>query len=237
MVARSAPGIRRRGARRSSGSQGGRTRTRRPAWARRPRGGGCRGRLGPGHRARRRRPLVGGDDGLEGLPLHRGDTRTRLRLNRCGVSSVAVQPGAEVELDGLVELARVEERVFLLVEGVELGRALIAGQRCGDEDERVGSLGMGKGEVERDPAAERVPDDGRPLDPEVVEEGADVLDVRKGPAGERRLSEAAQVWPYDLIPPDERFHLAVPEPPVADSRVEEDDRGSASAESKAISAP
>ena len=185
------------------------------------RGGG----LGPAHRARRGRPLVGGDNGLERLTLHRADTLPLLRGDRRPIPSVPVQPGPEVEGDRLVDLPGVEQRVLLLVESVELGRAFIAGQGRGDEDERLRPPGIGQGEVERDAAAEGVADERHSLEGEVVEERPDVLDVGERPARERRLAEAPQIRSNDVVPPTKGLDLAVPEPAVAHAGMEEDDRG------------
>jgi len=82
---------------------------------------------------------------------------------------------------------------------------------------------MSEGEVERDPAAERVADEGHARDFEVVEESANVLDVGERPARKRGVAEAAQVEADDEVALSERVELAVPEPPVADAGVEEDD--------------
>lgn len=59
----------------------------------------------------------------------------------------------------------------------------------------------------------------------MVEEGADVLDVRERLARERRLPEAAEVGANDAVALGERRRLPVPEPPVADAGVEQEQTG------------
>ena len=83
---------------------------------------------------------------------------------------------------------------------------------------------MREREVERHAPAERVADERRALDPELVEERAHVLDVGEGDAGERRVAEAAQIGPDDAMLLGELIHEPVPEPPVAHAGVEEDER-------------
>jgi hypothetical protein len=59
----------------------------------------------------------------------------------------------------------------------------------------------------------------------MVEESTDVLDVRERPARERRLAEAAEVRADDAVALGERRRLPVPEPPVADAGVEQEQSG------------
>jgi hypothetical protein len=92
-----------------------------------------------------------------------------------------------------------------------------------DEDERPRPVRVLEGELERDLAAEGVADEGRGLDPQVVEEGCEVVDVGKRTARKRRLAVAAEVVADDEMAVGERGDLPVPEPPVAYRGVEEDD--------------
>jgi hypothetical protein len=57
----------------------------------------------------------------------------------------------------------------------------------------------------------------------MVEERREVVHVGERPARQRRVPVAAQVVANDEVPLGECADLAVPEPPVADGRVEEDD--------------
>jgi hypothetical protein len=79
-------------------------------------------------------------------------------------------------------------------------------------------------DVDRDAPAEGVRDQRDAVDAEVVEERADVVDVGERPAGQRRLSEAAQVRADDAVDFRKGLELAGPEAPVADARVQERDR-------------
>jgi hypothetical protein len=159
----------------------------------------------------------------EGLPLHRPDAPAEIRGHRGRVPAVTVEPGAEGELHRFVELPRVEQGVFLLVEGIQLGRLLVAAERRCEEDERADASGMREREVERHAASEGVADDCGPLQPQMVEERAGVLDVGERAARQRRFPEAAQVRAEDQVPVGERLRLRVPEPPVADACVKQED--------------
>jgi hypothetical protein len=142
-------------------------------------------------------------------------------------ASLPVQPRPQVELDRLVDASGVEQRVLGLVEGVQRGRALEPGQRRRDEDEGADPLGVREREVDRHPAAERVPDHRRALDAELVEKRPGVLHERERPCRERGGAEAAQVRAHDQAARRKRLELAVPQPPVANARVQEQQRGPA----------
>jgi hypothetical protein len=182
-------------------------------------------RLAPGDRSRERGPLVGREDRLERQALHRGQTLADVGRHRRRFRAHPVQPGTDVQLDGLVDLAGVEKCVLLLVQGVERGRPFPAGQGGRDEEEREGALGVGQGEVDRDATPEGIGDEARLGDAQLVEERAEVVDVGERPTRKRRLAVAAQVGSDDEVLLGERLDLAVPEPPVADARVQEDDGG------------
>lgn len=96
-------------------------------------------------------------------------------------------------------------------------------ERRGDEHERPRPPGVLEGEVERDLAAEGVADDAGALDPHVVEESGEVVHIGERPTGQRRVPVAAEVVADDAVPLGERRELPIPEPPVADGGVEEDD--------------
>jgi hypothetical protein len=53
--------------------------------------------------------------------------------------------------------------------------------------------------VQRHASAERVPDHRRPLDPEMVEERAQVAQVRERPAWQGGLSEATEIDADDAV--------------------------------------
>jgi hypothetical protein len=136
-------------------------------------------------------------------------------LRASGISAASRSP---------VDLPRLEERVLLLVEGVERGRAFVARERAVHEDEGADALRVLEREVEADPPAERVPHERGAPDPQMVEERAQILDVGEGTAWKRRLAEPAEIGADDPVALGERLELLVPEAPVADPRVDEDDR-------------
>jgi hypothetical protein len=106
----------------------------------------------------------------------------------------------------------------------------VARKRGVDENERGDPFRVREREVDDDPPAEGVPDDRGGADPDVVEERAEVVDVGERPAGQWRLSEAAEIRAEDEVPLGEDVRLRLPEPAVADPGVDEDDRESVPAQ-------
>jgi hypothetical protein len=181
------------------------------------------GRVAPGDRPWRRGRPISREDRLERPALHRGQAFPDVGRHRSRFLAHPVEPGADAQRDGLVDLPGVEEPVLLLVEGIERGRPFPPGQGGSDEEEGPGALGMDEGEVDGDAPAEGVGDEARLGEVQLVEQRAEVVDVGEGPTRKRRLAVAAQVGSDDEVLLGECLDLAVPEPPVADARVQEDD--------------
>jgi hypothetical protein len=132
---------------------------------------------------------------------------------------VGSEPDAQIQLDCLVDLACIEKRVLLLVVSIEL-RSLVSSERTVHEDERAHALGMKERGLERGLPAERVPDEGRRLDLQVIEKRAQVVDVGEGPAREGRVPVAARVVANDPVVLGEAVPLSIPEAAPAECGVE-----------------
>src|SRR5438045_9391966 len=80
-------------------------------------------------------------------------------------------------------------------------------------------------ELERDAAAERSSDDRRAVDSELVEQRANVLDVREPARRERRVAVATQVAPNDAVAGrDEGRDLRFPHAPVGNAGMQKHKR-------------
>ena len=116
-------------------------------------------------------------------------------------------------------------------------RAVVAGQRRRDADERPAALGMRERGVEGDPAAEREADERRALDAELVEHADDVVlpRPRRGRAG--RAAEEAEVGADRPEALREERDDRLPQARVAEPAVEQETAGPLPASSYQSRAP
>ncbi len=181
-------------------------------------GGRDAGELVPGDFGVDRAVLVGdGELHLEDVPLRPPDEGAGL------LPGLGAEPGVDVQLDGGVEVAGLQERALALAPGPQLRARLHAGHAGAEQGEGRDPLGVAGGELQGDLAAEGGADDGGAVGAEVVEQVPDVL--RVGVRGvDRGLAEATEVAADDTVPRlGERGELRVPHPAVADPGVQQDD--------------
>ena len=161
---------------------------------------------------------------LVGAQLHVVHQAPHVGVHLARLSAHAVHPEANGQVGGGVQLAVHEEAYLLAAVCHHLVRPAGVRQSRTDQHQRRDQLWPGQRRLERDAAAQRVPDQHRPFDLEPVEQVEQVLGMLVGLRRQRRLPEPAHVVAHHLVVLGVPAPLRLPHSAVGDAGVDQDDR-------------
>ena len=155
--------------------------------------------------------------------MHLPDEAPHRRIDLVGAAAGAVDPHAQIQLDGRVQVAPLECRLLLGVVAAHLLGPLVAREAGSHEHEPLDELRSRECDLDRHASAKRAADDGGRAEREPVEQVGDVAGVREALRRKRRPAEPAQVAPDRPVRQRECPPLLLPRPAVADPLMEQQD--------------